>query len=248
MAEVHEIADGIFRISSYNEQAKLTFNQFLIRDERPLLFHTGQRGIFQDTLAAVRSLIDPAALRYISWSHWEGDETGALNDFLAAEPGAEPVHGALGARLNVKEFAIRPAKVVDEGEVLALGTHRLRFLLTPQVPHAWDALMAFEETTGTLFVTDLFLQYGERTALTESDVVANSLDSFRKVPDAFPVGPRMVPIFERLEATAPHRLASMHGPAFSGDAVGALRGLRAGMLASTDWGPLRESRLGIPIV
>jgi len=249
MADVHEIAEGIFRIASYNEQAGLAFTQFLIRDEQPLLFHTGQRGIFQDTLAAVRTLIEPATLRYVSWSHWEGDESGALNDFLGVAPAAEPVHGALGARLNVKEWAIRPARIVADGEVLPLGSHRLRFLMTPQVPHAWDALMAYEETTGTLFVSDLFVQFGDRTRATSTDIVGPSIDSFRRIPEAYPVGPRMIATFDRLLATRPRTLAVMHGPTYTGDAAAAaLRDLRDGMVAATDWSGLRDASSGMLVV
>src|SRR2546423_14008834 len=108
------------------------------------------------TLEAVRQVIDPAQLRYISWSHLEADESGALNEFLQIAPQAEAVHSELGVIVNVKDFAIRPAKIMGDGEVLDLGQHKLRFLITPQVPHCWDAILAFEETTGTLMASDLF--------------------------------------------------------------------------------------------
>lgn len=247
MADIHEIADGIFRIASYNEQYKIGLSQFLIRDERPLLFHTGFRRIFPDTLDALRRLLDPAALRYITWSHWEGDESGALNDLLGVAPEAEPVHGRIGA-MYVDEFSTGKAKVVTDGEQLSLGAHKVRFLLTPQVPHAWDALMMIEETTRTLFVSDLFVQMGERGALTTSDVVAPSLASFPKFSDAYPVGPRFIRTIERLEATEPRTVAVMHGASYTGDGRGALRDLKMGMIAATDWSAVKEGSAGLLVV
>lgn len=131
MAEVHEIADGIYRISSFGPQAPVEFTQFLIKDEKPLLFHTGPRGLFADTLEAVKQVIDPAQLRYISWSHLESDECGALNEFLAAAPDAEPVHGQIGAMIGINDFFDRPATTMVDDAVLDLGQKRLRFLVTP---------------------------------------------------------------------------------------------------------------------
>src|SRR2546430_9861239 len=108
MADVHEIADGIFRIATFIPEANITFNQFLIADEKPLLFHTGQRLLFPLTLEAVRQVIDPSRLRYISWSHLGADESGALNEVLPITPHAAPVHSELGIVVNVNDFAIRP--------------------------------------------------------------------------------------------------------------------------------------------
>jgi len=243
MAEVHEIGDGIFRIGHYNEQFKISMSQFLILDEQPMLFHTGFRHSFQDTLEGVRQVVDPAKLRYISWSHWEGDEAGALNDFLSAAPNADPVHGRIGS-MNVTEFSNGKPKVVADGEVLTLGRHRVRFLLTPQVPHAWDALMMFEETTDTLFCSDLFVQTGERRALTTSDVVAPTLDGLRRFSDAYPIGPRFIRTIERLEATKPKTVAVMHGASYTGDAEAALRDLKRGMIEATDWSAVKEASAG----
>jgi flavorubredoxin len=243
VSEIHEIADGIYRIARYNEQYRIGMSQFVILDEQPLLFHTGFRGIFPDTLAAVRQLIDPKDLRFISWSHWEGDESGALNDFLGVSPQAEPVHGRIGA-MYVNEFSIGKAKVVADNEVLPLGRHRMRFLMTPQVPHAWDALMMFEETTRTLFCTDLFVQLGELNAFTTSDIVAPALASFPKFSDAYPVGPRFLATLDRVRATEPRVLAVMHGASYEGDAAAALRDLRAGIVAATDWSGVREGSAG----
>jgi flavorubredoxin len=239
MGEIEEIADGIYRIATFNEQFKIGMSQFLIRDEHPLLFHTGFRRTFPDTLEAVRQIVDPATLRYITWSHWEGDEAGALNDFLRVAPHAEPVHGRIGA-LYINEFSDGTAKVVADQQVVTLGAHRVRFLLTPQVPHAWDALLMIEETTGTLFASDLFFQAGERAAHTHSDIVELSIASYRRFPDAFPVGPQFLRTIERLEATNPRTVAVMHGASYSGDVSGALKDLRKGMIEATDWSVVRE--------
>jgi flavorubredoxin len=247
VTEVQEIAEGIFRIAYYNEQYKIGMSQFLIRDEQPLLFHTGFRRRFPETLEAVRKIVDPASLRYISWSHFEGDESGALDDFLGVAPQAEPVHGRIGA-MYVDEFTRGKAKVVADGETLSLGAHRVRFLMTPQVPHAWDALMMFEETTRTLFCSDLFVQMGEPKAFTTSDIVAPSMESFRKISDAYPVGPRFIKTIERLEATDPRTVAVMHGASYEGDAAGALRDLRKGIIGATDWSVVKGESAGLLLV
>jgi flavorubredoxin len=207
----------------------LTFNQFLIKDERPLLFHTGQRLLFPQTLEAVRTVIDPASIRYISWSHFEADESGALNEFLEVASEAEPVHSQLGALVNVNDFSMRPAKMMADDDVLDLGQRKLRFLVTPQVPHAWDAILAFEETTATLMASDLFTQFGEETPVTEHDMVTRTMESHKLLPGYIAVGDHTWRVFDRLEALGPKALACMHGPAFVGDAVQALRDLRTAL-------------------
>jgi flavorubredoxin len=195
--------------------------------------------MFPETLDAMRRIVDPATLRYVTWSHWEGDEAGALNDFLRVAPRAEPVHGRIGA-MYVNEFSNGTAKVVADEEVIELGAHRVRFLLTPQVPHAWDALMMFEETTRTLFASDLFLQAGERAGHKSTDIVAPSIASYRRFSEAYPVGPQFLRTLERLEDTAPRTIAVMHGASYSGDVAGALSDLRKGMIEATDWTVVRD--------
>lgn len=226
MSEVHEIADGIYRIAAFNPGDPIMLSQFLIKDERPLLFHTGSRSIFPETLDALKKVLNPADLRYISWSHLEADECGAANDFLGAAPNAELVHGQVGVMLEVSDFFSKPVTAMADGQVLDLGTHRLRFLVTPHVPHAWDAILLFEETTGTLFASDLFTQYGKSPPITESDVVQRAVETHRQFPDYLPVGPHTARVFERLEALQPKVIAGHHAPAYAGDAVRALRDLR----------------------
>jgi len=235
MPDVHEIAEGIYRIATFVAPANLTFNQFLIVDEKPLIFHTGQRMLFPQTIEAVRRLVDPATIRYISWSHWEADESGALNEFLQVAPEAEPVHGQLGVRTNVDDFAIRPARAVRDGEVLELGKRRLRFLVTPHVPHAWDAILAYEETTGLLLASDLFTQRGEHGAVTDHDMTEHTMRTYVEVADELApylvVSAHTARVFDRLEALKPSGLACMHGPAFTGDAAAALRNLRTALFS-----------------
>jgi flavorubredoxin len=227
--DVTEIAPDIFRIATFREGARLAFCQFLIRDDASLLFHTGARALFDDILTAVRSLIDPAQLRYVSWSHLESDECGAMNHFLAAAPNAEPVHSPLAQRIGAGDFFDQPVRAVTEDHTLDLGTKKLRFLATPHVPHSWDAIMVYEETTGTLFTSDLFTALGQTPAVTDKDVVGPALVMLEQSPDYLPIGPRTAGVFEKLEALQPRVLAGHHSAAYFGDAVQALRDLRGEM-------------------
>lgn len=227
MSEVHEIAEGVYRIAAFEPGDPITMSQFLVKDERPLLFHTGPKALFPQTMEAVKTVIDPADLRYISWSHLESDECGATNEFLAAAPDAELVHGEVGVMLSVSDFFNRPVLGLGDGEVLNLGEHQIRFLVTPHVPHAWDAILLFEETTGTLFASDLFTQFGKTPAITESDVVQRAVETHMQFPDYLPVGPHTARVFDRLEALQPRLIAGHHAPAYAGNAVQALRDLRS---------------------
>ncbi len=232
MAEVHEIADGVYRIATFVPEIPLTFTQFLIKDEQPLLYHTGNRSMFPQTLEAIRQVIDPATLRYISWSHLEADECGAVNDVLNVAPRAEPVQGAVGVMLSVGDFFDRPVRAMNDGDTLDLGKHKLRFLLTPHVPHAWDAVIAYEETTGTLLVSDLFTVFGEQVALTESDLIEPAMAALAQLPGYLPIGPHTAQVFDRLEALQPKVLAGHHAPTFTGNSVRALHDLREALFAS----------------
>jgi len=227
-SDVHEIAPDIFRIASSIPGRPVTFIQFLIRDERPLLYHTGSRALFPETLAAVRRVLDPTSLRYISWSHLESDECGAINDFLAVARDAEPVQGQLGLQSG-GDFVARPIKVMTDNGVLDLGAKRLRLLVTPHVPHSWDAIMAYEETTGTLLCSDLFASAGKPAPLSESDVVGPAVARIRQEPDAFPIGPHTAVVLDRLAALQPKVIAGHHSSAYADDAVQALRDLKREM-------------------
>ena len=110
MPAIDEIAPDVFRICLYEPALDMQFNHFLVRDDAPLLFHTGYRRAFGQLRDAVATLIDPADLRWIGWSHFESDECGALNDWLQVAPHAEPVCSFVGKVVNVDDFAIRPAR------------------------------------------------------------------------------------------------------------------------------------------
>jgi flavorubredoxin len=227
MAIVTEIAPDIFRISIYAAAFDLQFNQFLVRDDEPLLFHTGMRAIFADVRDAVATLIRPAELRWISFSHFEADECGSLNEWLAVAPQAQPACGFVATAVNVDDMAVRPSHPLQDGETLATGAKRHRFLGTPHVPHCWDAGMLFEETTGTLFCSDLLDHGGDVEPLTEADVVGRHRDNllkFQSSPFAnyMPWTPNTEPILRRLAGLRPKTLAIMHGSAFRGDGEHAL--------------------------
>lgn len=161
MAYVTEVAPDIYRISTYVPEADLQFNQFLIRDEEPLLFHTGMRALFPGVLEAVATLIDPRRLRWIGFSHLEADECGALREWQTLAPDATALCSRVAKQVSVDDFVIlRPSRGMADGEVLATGRYRFRFIQTPQAPHCWEAALLFEETNQTLLCSDLFHQNG----------------------------------------------------------------------------------------
>ena len=232
--KIDEIAPDLFRLSLYVPQANLQFNQFLVRDSQPLLFHTGLRRMFSVVREAVARLIDPATLRWVGFSHFEADECGALNEWLAVAPQAQPVCGRVAALVNINDFADRKARILEKDEILETGRHRFRFLPTPQVPHGWDASLLFEETGRTLFCSDLFLQKGHVEPVTTESIVGRArqtLLGYQAGPLAYavPYTPRTDPTLKALAALQPHRLAAMHGSTFLGDGEQALRELAAVM-------------------
>jgi flavorubredoxin len=231
-AEVTEIARDLHRISTFHPDFGIQFNQFLIADDEPFLMHTGMRRMFESTLAGVRQVIDPARLHWIGFSHFESDECGALNEWLALAPRAQAICSFVGAVVTVNDFAARPARALADEEVLAIGRHRLRFLATPHVPHGWDAGLFFEESDRTLLCSDLFFQPGDPAALTDGDVVAAASAAIRagaKGPLAndMPYTPYTDATLGRLAALDPRTLAVMHGSSFRGDGRRALLELAA---------------------
>ena len=228
--QVDEIAPDLFRISTYISKFDLQFNQFLIRDDEPLLFHTGMKGMFDQVLLAVEKILDPASIRWISFSHFEADECGSLNSWLAMAPQAKPICGIIGATININDLTDHRARVLAEEDVLVTGRNRFRFLETPQVPHGWDAGLLFEETGRTLFCSDLFLQNGNVEPSTEQDVLERarqSLLGFEASPlaNSTPYTARTEGILHRLADLEPQRLAAMHGSTYVGDGGSALRNL-----------------------
>ena len=164
MTSIDEIANNIFRISTYFADFNLQFNQFLIRDDEPLLFETGMKGMFPLVREAVSKIIDPASLRYVAFSHFEPDECGSLNDWLALAPRAEALTSIVGAMVFVNDGAVRPARGLNNDEIVKTGSHSFRFKATPHLPHGWDAGFLFEETTKTLLCSDLLGHSGDVSA------------------------------------------------------------------------------------
>jgi flavorubredoxin len=227
---IDEIADGIFRISTFIAElappAGFAFNQFLIRGEEPLLFHTGHRRLFSTVHDAVAQLIHPEALRWISFGHLEADECGSMNLWLEAARRSEIAHGSIGCDVSLSDMADRPPRVLADGETLDLGGKRVRYIDTPHTPHGWDAGLLFEETTKTLLCGDLFTQTGRSDALTESDIVgpaaaAEDLFAFSSLH------PQMSTTIRSLAPLGATTLGLMHGPAFTGNTAAALEALAA---------------------
>lgn len=227
-ARIDEIGDGIFRISTFMPHVLppqgLTFNQFLILADEPMLFHCGHRRQFSNVSAAVAKLLPLDKLRWISFGHVEADECGAMNEWLAASPLAQVVHGVVGCRVSINDMADRVPLALSGGDILDLGGRRIRFIDTPHVPHGWDAGVIFEEETSTLFCGDLFTHGGVRPALTESDIVEPSIVALRSTSTA---SPATAPIIRGLAKFEPRLLAVMHGSSFSGDTSAAINGLAA---------------------
>jgi flavorubredoxin len=226
---VDEVADRIYRLSTFLPQvgpSGLTFNQFLIEADQPLLFHCGQRALFPAVSKAAARITDPGRLRFVAFSHIEADECGALAEWLAAAPDATVAHGAIGCAIWLNDQAPRPPRALADGEVLDLGGRRVRRLDTPHVPHCWDAGLLFEEVTGTLFTSDLFTHVGDPPAVTSGDIVGPAVEAERRFGYTA-LGPATGATIRRLAALAPRTLAVMHGSSLSGDGAGALGSLAA---------------------
>lgn len=222
---ITEIADGIYRLSTLTDAVPggFTFNQFLVTGDQPLLFHTGPKGLFGPVSHALNTIIPVGNLRWVTFGHWEADESGALNDWLGAAPHAELAVGAVGTMLSGNDQAIRPPRPLADGDVLDLGAKRVRWIDTPHVPHGWDAGLILEETTGTLMCGDLFTQTGD-VSVTEGDIVGPAA-ALEDMMSATALTPRTAPTIRRLADLRPSTLALMHGPSFSGDGASALLAL-----------------------
>ncbi|HYD94969.1 MAG TPA: FprA family A-type flavoprotein [Noviherbaspirillum sp.] len=218
---IDEIADGIYRIFTPVPPEVMaggfSFNQYLIADDKPMLYHTGPRRLYADVSAAVERVLPLSSLAYIGFSHVESDECGALNEFLAAAPRAVPVCSEVAAMVSINDLAIREAKPMADGEVLELGRHRVRWFATPHLPHGWECAMAYEETTRTLLCGDLFTQPGhEHAPVTEDDILEPS-EAFRLQMDYFAHSPDTRMHLRRLSELQPSTLACMHGSAWRGN-------------------------------
>jgi flavorubredoxin len=227
MTTITEVAPDLYRISIYVSQSNLQFNHFLVKDDEPLLYHTGMKRMFPLVQEAVAQIIAPSRIRWIGFSHFEVDECGSLNEWLQVAPSAQAVCGIVGARVNLADFASRPARGLEKNEVLQTGKYRFRFHPTPHLPHGWDAGMLFEETSHTLLCSDLFHQNGDVEARTEHDVierVRKALVDYQAGPlmDYVAYTPRSEALLRELAARRPSTLAVMHGSTFAGDGKRAL--------------------------
>ena len=229
-ARVDEIAPDTFRISTFHPGFGIQFNQFLLRDEDPVLVHTGMRRMFAATLEGVRRVLDPARLAWIGFSHFEPDECGALNEWLAVAPRAQPLAGVVGASVMLDDFADRPARVLAHGETIATGVHRLRFLATPHLPHGWDAGLYFDERCRTLFCSDLLFQPGDPAPLTEEDPIPATRAAILAAQGSplahdLPYTHHTDDLIRSLGALTPTTLAVMHGASYRGDGARVLADL-----------------------
>jgi flavorubredoxin len=228
MTTTSEIADGIHRISTYVPEGPpggITFNQFIVTGDEPLLFHTGTRRLFPAVSAATATILDPASIRWISSGNASRpDEYGALNEWEVLAPAAVAAHGFAGCFLCLADTATRPPRPLANGEVIDNGGHLLRWIDTPHVPGPWEAGVVFDETTGTLFCGDLFSRTGTAPATT-TDGIADAAIAHDQLMHGHAYTPDTGPTLRRLAALRPSRLALMHGPTFVGDGAGQLEAL-----------------------
>ena len=227
---VSEIAPDLYRISTFIPEIDLQFNQFLVKDDEPLLFHTGMKSLFPIVLDAVKTVIDPSTIRWIGFSHFEADECGSLNEWLQVAPRAQAVCSTVGALVSVNDFATRPALGMNDGDVLNTGKHRFRFVRTPHVPHCWEAGLLFEETNASLLCSDLFHQGGDVEASTEADIIGRArktLVDYQAGPFAnyMPYTKNTDGIMQKLAALNPRTIVPMHGSAYMGDGHRAVQDL-----------------------
>ena len=226
---VDEIADNIFRLSTYISDmppSGFTFNQYLIKADQPLLFHCGGRALFPLVSEAAAKIIDPKTMRWISFGHVEADECGSMNQWLEAAPGAQVIHGAIGCMSSLNDLADRPPKMIANNEILDLGGKRVRYIDTPHVPHGWESGLIYEETTKTLFTGDLFTQLGKGPAMTEASIVEDSIVA-EEAFHAMALTPDTPKTIRKLRDLGAAQLAVMHGSCFKGDCGAELEALAA---------------------
>lgn len=227
MTVTTEIAPNIYRISIFAQRNNLQFNHFLVNDDEPLLFHTGLRGMQLEIREAVSKLIRLSELRHISFSHFESDECGALNEWLAAAPNADVICSQVAALVNVNDFTGRESRALTDGTTFATGKYRFCYCRTPHLPHGWDAGVLFEETQRTLLCSDLFHQSGNAEPLTTADVVGRSHQAMKEyqsgiLAEYVPYTPLTAQNLKKLANLKPRTLAIMHGSCYTGDCAQAL--------------------------
>lgn len=224
---IDEIEDRVFRIHTPIREMPggFSFNQYLVVDDEPLLFHTGPRKMFPLVREAIAHVLPVEQLRWLSFSHFEADECGALNDFLSVAPRAKPLCSIIGAMVSVNDFADREARGLADGERIALGKRTLTWIDTPHLPHGWETGLLADVEGGLLFCGDLFTQPGaEHAPVTEGDILGPS-EAFRGAMDYFSHTRHVRALVDKLAKTSPRTLACMHGAAWRGDGAKLLRAL-----------------------
>lgn len=222
MTTITEIAPDVYRISTFLSDGNIQMNQFLVKDHEPLLWHTGQKYLFAEVQEAMAKLVDVTKLRWIGFSHFEPDECGSLNNWLGIAPSAEPFCSPVGANVNMRDFALRPARSMSGNEILTTGEYRFSFHPTPHLPHGWDAGLLFEETNRTLFCSDLFHQFGNPIAITSSDIVGEARKNLVNIQSGpfrnyIPYTQNTEQQLNSLAELKPKTLAIMHGSSFNGN-------------------------------
>jgi flavorubredoxin len=230
MAVTTEIAPDIYRISIFADFAHLQFNHFLVKDDEPLLFHTGLRGMHAEIREAISKLINVSDLRHISFSHFESDECGSLNEWLAAAPKADVICSQVGSLVCVNDFIGQEARGLADGQTFTTGKYRYRYCRTPHLPHGWDAGVLFEETQKTLLCSDLFHQSGNMEPLTSNDIVGRTSQAMKEyqagiLAEYVPYNALTAQNLSKLANLKPKTLAIMHGSSFTGDCARALNDL-----------------------
>jgi flavorubredoxin len=220
MAQVDHIVDGIYRISTPPslEGAPITFNQFLIDDEAPVLVHTGNYEEYEGIHKAISEVLDPATLAYVVLLHFEGDECGGMDRFMAEAKNAQLVGSDMSAVLNLTHFGVDyvdRVKGVRDGDVIDTGRHDLKFIETPHVHH-WDSMMVFEESTKSLFPSDLYIQTGDQPAVVNEDLTAEMLGFYREI-GIFAHEDPVRRTIDRLERLEPEWVHAMHGGTLTGE-------------------------------
>jgi flavorubredoxin len=240
MAAVDEVAPDIFRINVMTvPDEDFTTSFFLIRDEAPTLVETGFRRAFDETREALAQVIDPATLRYLVVPHFEGDECGALNLFLEQAPHAVPVASPVGVAVNLGDFAVRDPVAVDGSSELDLGTHRLRFMITPYV-HTWESMLPYDPTTGTVFCSDVFIGPEGGHPVTDADQSDVMIEMYKTI-GIFPSRAHLDSALDKIEAVHPQTLACHHGSVKAARIRTYLQALREhDVTGVTEWNPMLE--------
>ena len=202
-----------------------SFNQYLVVDEKPLLFHTGPRKLFEQVCEQIEKVMPVSKLRYIAFSHVESDECGSLSEFLARAPQAQPVCSQVAADVSIRDLVNVEPIGMEDGDVLDLGRHQLVWQSTPHLPHGWECGYLYDRTTRTLFCGDLFTQPGMgEQALVSGDILGPS-EAFRAQKDYYSHTRDAALLIEKLARLEPSVLACMHGSAWAGDGTAMLRSL-----------------------